>query len=300
MINSIKNYSRPGIYAIVNKINNKMYIGKSINIYKRVKQHITWLNTKNRNENRYLINSWHKYGKDNFEIKILEFLELNEDLLSQRELYWMKYYNTVDLKFGYNLRMDSSTKMIVHKETRLLMSNVHKERISKWTEEDRKNHGKLSIEFWENNPDIKLQMSKKVSDVNRKYNIIQYDRDMNFIKEYKGRYDIVNNYPDLYVQAILGVCNGTKASYKNSIWRYKDLKTGKIIKQKSLKERKENSKFRKSNKISIFFDGNNFIEYPYLKNLCDYHNLSYSNIHHCLKSKDRYNIKNTNQYVFYK
>lgn len=300
MINSIKNYSKPGIYAIVNKVNNKMYIGKSINIYKRTKQHITGLNTKNKNENRYLINSWHKHGKDNFEIEILEFLELNEDLLSERELYWMKHYNTIDSKFGYNLRMDSSTKMIVHEETRLLMSNVHKERISKWTEKDRKNHGKLSIEFWKNNPDVKLKMSKNVSDVNRKYNIIQYDREMNFIKEYRGRYDIVNNYPDLYVQAILGVCNGGKATYKNSIWRYKDLKTGEIIKQKSLKERKDNSKIRILSKSSIFFNGIDFIEYPYLKILCDKHNLPHSNVHSCLKTKERYNIKDTNQYVFYK
>jgi len=298
MINSIKNYSKPGIYAIVNKVNNKMYIGKSINIYKRTKQHITGLNTKNKNENRYLINSWHKYGKDNFELKILEFLELDESLLSERELYWMSYYNTTDSEFGYNLRMDSSTKMIVHEETRLLMSNVHKERISKWTEEDRKNHGKLSIEFWKNNPNIKLKMSKNVSEVNRKYNIVQYDRDMNFIKEYKGRYDIVNNYPDLYVQAILGVCNGGKATYKNSIWRYKDLKTGEIIKQKSLKERK--STIRKNSKTSVLFDGFKFIEYPCLKHLCDNHNFSFSNINNYLKTKNRYNLKNTNQYVFYK
>lgn len=294
------NNSKPGIYAIVNKINNKMYIGKSINIYKRTICHITSLNKKSKDENRYLINSWFKYGRDNFELKVLEFLELNENLLSERELYWITYYNTTDKKFGYNLRKDSSTKMIVHEDTKILMSKSQSERYSKWTDEERKIHGIRNSEFWKNNPEIKLKMSKLVSDINRKYNIIQYDKNMNFIKEYEGRYDIFKNYPELYVQAILSVCNGRKATYKGYIWRYKDLKTGEIIKQKTLKERNYTSRLKKSNKISVFFDGINFIEYPYLKLLCDTHNLWQSNVHKYLMTKGRYNIKNTNQYVFYK
>ena len=300
MISNKKQNSKPGIYAIVNKINNKMYIGKSINIHKRIISHISLLNKKSKDENRYLINSWFKYGRSNFELKVLEFLELDENLLFERELYWIKYYNTTHSNFGYNLRMDSSTKMIVHDKTKLLMSKTHKERFSKLNDKERQQYGKLFSEFWKNNPDIKLQMSKNVSESNKKYNIIQYDKEMNFIKEYEGRYDIVNNYPDLYIQAILAVCNGSKATYKQSIWRYKNLKTGEIIKQKSLEERNYKSKYRKSNKISIFFDGYKFIEYPYLKSLCDAHNLKHSNVHFHLKTKNRYNIKNTNQYVFYK
>ena len=44
-----------GIYCIKNTVNNKIYVGKSINIYKRIKQHITQLNHKSKDENYHLI-----------------------------------------------------------------------------------------------------------------------------------------------------------------------------------------------------------------------------------------------------
>lgn len=37
----------------------------------------------------------------------------------------MNEYKLIDRKFGYNLRMDSSTKMIVHEETKKLLSKVN-------------------------------------------------------------------------------------------------------------------------------------------------------------------------------
>ena len=45
------------VYKITNKINNKVYVGKAVNIYRRIKAHITALNTKSKDENRHLINS---------------------------------------------------------------------------------------------------------------------------------------------------------------------------------------------------------------------------------------------------
>lgn len=49
--------NKSGIYAIKNNINNKFYVGKAIDIYKRIKAHVTNLNTKNSNDNIHLINS---------------------------------------------------------------------------------------------------------------------------------------------------------------------------------------------------------------------------------------------------
>ena len=65
---------------------------------------------------------------------------MNEDLLRERELYWMRKFNSTDRRYGYNLRMDSSTSMIVHEETRKRLSESNSGEKNpnynnKWSEE---------------------------------------------------------------------------------------------------------------------------------------------------------------------
>lgn len=108
-----------GIYCIKCISNNKIYVGKSINIFKRMREHIYRLNSDNDpDENTYLFNAWKKHGIHNFEYSILENVSNDETLLSERELYWIHHLNSLNRNIGYNLRSDSNSKCIVHQETR--------------------------------------------------------------------------------------------------------------------------------------------------------------------------------------
>lgn len=169
-----------GIYLIRNTVNNKVYIGKSKNIYKRICQHISDLNKNDfKKENSYLIHSWNKYGRNSFEYIILEYLELNETVLSKRELYWMKVFKSLNKNFGYNLRSDSNTKMITHKETSKKIS----ERLKKeWLNGVRDNHSKKLSDNWKINPERKSIQSKIMSKSLTKYNYNIFDNNMNFIE----------------------------------------------------------------------------------------------------------------------
>lgn len=89
-----------GIYTITNLINGKMYIGKAYNIYKRWAMHLSLLR-RNKSPNKYLQESWNKYGEINFAFEILEDCSL--DLLNALEHYWCVTLNLTDRKYGYNL-----------------------------------------------------------------------------------------------------------------------------------------------------------------------------------------------------
>jgi group I intron endonuclease len=89
-----------GIYKIENKINGKVYIGQSGNIKERWYNHKSELKH-NRHCNRYLQSACNKYGLDNFEFSIIE--ECSMDIIDEREIYWIAYYDSCNTEFGYNL-----------------------------------------------------------------------------------------------------------------------------------------------------------------------------------------------------
>lgn len=77
-----------GIYAIVNLINHKRYIGSSINTRKRWYGHKLHLR-KNKHHSAHLQNAWNKYGEDSFIFVVLE--ECNESELIQREQFYLDH-----------------------------------------------------------------------------------------------------------------------------------------------------------------------------------------------------------------
>lgn len=84
------------IYKITNKINNKVYIGKTCsNIDTRWKEHIR---TAKRFPERPLYRAFNKYGIDNFFIEQIE--ECSSEIVNNREIYWIEYYDSYH--FGYN------------------------------------------------------------------------------------------------------------------------------------------------------------------------------------------------------
>lgn len=89
-----------GIYKIVNTINDKIYVGSSIELDVRLNNHKYMLNS-NSHYNTYLQNSVNKYGMDNFNFVIIE--ECDEKDLISRENHYISLYQSNDLTFGYNL-----------------------------------------------------------------------------------------------------------------------------------------------------------------------------------------------------
>ena len=83
------------IYKVINNINGKIYIGKTTRTIKeRWKEHLETMNYK---RNKFY-NALNKYKIDNFTIEEIE--ECDDNILNEREIYWINFYNSY--KNGYN------------------------------------------------------------------------------------------------------------------------------------------------------------------------------------------------------
>lgn len=84
-----------GIYKIQNKINNKVYIGQSINIETRWRHHKSYPLS---SSHYPIYRAFNKYGLENFDFSIIELCSVNE--LNEKEIYYIKKYNSYYK--GYN------------------------------------------------------------------------------------------------------------------------------------------------------------------------------------------------------
>jgi group I intron endonuclease len=244
--------NKTGIYCITNLVNNKKYIGKSINIASRIANHICGLNRKSKDSNRYLIASWHKYGRESFKYEILEEVDINNEniseLLRERELFWMNHFNTIDHNYGYNLRQDSSSQSIVHEQTKkLLRINLLGDKNpnfgNKWTKEQKKEmsekikesyrQGRKQCSYedslkgvikrkkmYEQNPQLKEDHIKKQSKQITKYYIDQYSKDKTtLIKRWETVYELLLQNPNYKRHNLYAVCSGEKPSMYGYWWK---------------------------------------------------------------------------------
>ncbi len=90
------------IYIIKNTINNKVYIGQTIQtIKRRFQKHLTDYEAKKDDKNtNKLIRAIKKYGKEKFFVELIEENIPTKEELDKREIYWIKYYDSY--KNGYN------------------------------------------------------------------------------------------------------------------------------------------------------------------------------------------------------
>ena len=88
-----------GIYSITNIINCKKYIGQSVDVKRRLRNH-KWSLKHNRHENSHLQKSFNKYGENNFVFEIV--CECTEEQLDDFERFYIEHYRCMNSNFGYN------------------------------------------------------------------------------------------------------------------------------------------------------------------------------------------------------
>lgn len=97
------------IYAIRCKINGRLYIGRTHQFQKRLREHFANLRNGAKicsptGRTNHLMQSDYKlFGEQAFEVYILEE-QVPPDLCQEREAYWIEQYRSTDPRYGYNKR----------------------------------------------------------------------------------------------------------------------------------------------------------------------------------------------------
>ncbi len=90
-----------GIYAIVNNVDRKVYVGSSVNLLGRKSAHISNLKAGSHHSS-YLQNAWRAHGEEVFVFEVLEKVD-DLSILIAREQYWMDFFQSGDRAKGYNV-----------------------------------------------------------------------------------------------------------------------------------------------------------------------------------------------------
>jgi len=207
------------VYKLTNKQNGKIYIGiTNQGVATRWCKHCSDARS---NSPFPLHNAIRKYGKENFQIEIIEVIKNKDyDYLKERECFWIKEFDSYNRKLGYNLTLggdgtfgrfhSEKTKEKIREKakgrklseiTKQLLSNIHKNRV----------YSKKELQI------------RSQNGINTRKKVLQYTLNNIFIKEYKSISEAALKI-GINRRNISSCLSNNKPNHKTSggfIWKYK-------------------------------------------------------------------------------
>ena len=123
------------VYKITNKINNKIYIGKTkFPINKTIDYYGSGIQ---------IINAIKKYGKENFKKEIIQECSSIEEL-NEQEKQWISKLNSNQSEIGYNITMggDGGDTISKHPERERICRKYSERNIKYWTDDNKRKRSK--------------------------------------------------------------------------------------------------------------------------------------------------------------
>lgn len=179
------------VYKITNKINNKFYVGSTCNLNRRMREHFGDLK-RGCHYSTDMQKDYDKYGRDSFSVIVLE--ECDDSIVKDVEQKYIDSLKAVDN--GYNQARNSKANTLGTK---------HKESTIR-----------------------KMQEKAKGSNNANATSVLQYDLEMNFIREWDCVADIGKYYGWASHTHVTNCCKrnigrtGKLCTGKGFIWMYKD------------------------------------------------------------------------------
>lgn len=218
------------IYKITNDINGKIYIGKTeLTIEKRFNEHCRDA-YKTQEEQRPLYRAMKKYGINHFHIEVVEECSLENS--SQREKYWIEYYDSYGN--GYNATLGGDGKAYINREEVLELWNAGKS-LKEIVELIGHDPGWISQILQSNGVDktMILKRSQKHWGARAPKKVLMLDKNTNEVlncfdsTREAARYLIekcgAKSHESGYSSHISEVCQGKRKTCQGYKWQYADL-----------------------------------------------------------------------------
>jgi group I intron endonuclease len=210
------------IYKITNKIDNKIYVGQTIqDVEARWKDHL-----KKGSNCRYLKSAINKYGLDNFEFKLVCITFDNQ--LDNMEIKYIEQYNSL-VPNGYNLRLGGNSGRH-NAETKQKISETLKNRYKNGLIPPRSQLGIPHSEITKKKISESLKGHKLSQEsINkwiisrRKNKIIQFDIHGNRLNSFDSCKE-AGEYIGASLSSICQCCNGKTKTAKGFVWKYESIK----------------------------------------------------------------------------
>lgn len=211
----------PYIYKITNKLNGKIYIGKTMQtIEERFIIHCR--DAQKSYKNRPLYDAINKYGQHNFSIEVVE--ECSDLILSEREKFWIEYFGS--FKNGYNATIGGDGRAYIDYD---LVVNTYQElqNMTKTAELLNISRDSVSIILKARNQKILTSSEVCVRSYGKLVNM--YDLANNYLRTFPSineaaRYMVANNLTGCkrttIKQHITEVCRGDRQTAAKFKWKY--------------------------------------------------------------------------------
>jgi group I intron endonuclease len=213
------------IYQIRNLVNQKLYIGSTINYIERSKAHKSTLNA-NTSRCGKLQNAWNKYGKDNFIFEILHIVAEDDirDLILIEEEYIVLNNSIIN---GYNIYLPYSEQRF--RECRNVKSQITSKEY--YNNNPPKTLKKLSAEVWlkrrAENPDFTIRYMNKGkprggTKPKEGKEVVGVNNDGTIVHEFRTIFQGVKYYKELNKSAEISKCCKRNSAYID-IFKAQDL-----------------------------------------------------------------------------
>ena len=212
-----------GIDKIPNKINNKSYIGQSIDIERRWKSHRTEpFNPNAEQYNTIFYKAIRKYGIENFVFEVLE--ECNQDQLNEKEQYWIEYYSTYVQQInsnGYNMTVGGQTAPMLYNTEDILKLWDEGKTVSEIAEYLQCHVATVAARLDANNISKKERLYR--ANAYKAIPIEQYTLDGVFVAEYSSVSAAIRSLNNINASTsnICYACEHKLTSAYHFIWKYK-------------------------------------------------------------------------------
>lgn len=207
------------IYTLTNKVNHKVYVGKTNRTVKeRYQEHLLAIH-KSVNDDRKLYKAFKKYGIENFDLALIE--ECTTENVEDREMHWIEHYDSY--RNGYNMTLGGDGKSYVQ-EMPVIEMYYQCQNVTETAKRMGIDRETVSNILHAN--DIEVKSNSDVMRDKFGVNVCQYHKDGKFIQKHNSAMEAAasigksNEKSNGAASHIMDVCKGKRKSAYGYIWKF--------------------------------------------------------------------------------